>query len=57
MSRKIDEKVAKEQVFLIKESISMRKREIVDEIKALRENFRVKSIINPNGGGMSVFDT
>jgi LPS O-antigen subunit length determinant protein (WzzB/FepE family) len=55
MSRKIEEKIAKEHVFLIKESISMRKREIVDEIKALRENFRVKSTVNPNGGG--VFDT
>lgn len=42
-NRKTEERVAKEQVLMIKESLNMRKKEIVDEIKALRENFRVKN--------------
>lgn len=43
VQKKAEERVAREKVFQIKESISLRKREIVDELKALRENYRVKN--------------
>ena len=45
-SRKRAERVAKEQVYYIKDTINVRKKEIVNEIKALRENYRIKL----NGG-------
>ena len=41
-SRKKAERVAKEQVYHIKDTINVRKKEIVNEIKALRENYRIK---------------
>ena len=55
--RKIEEKVAKEQVSQIKEIIYFRKREIVEEIKAIRLNSKVKNGVNVSGSGLSVLDT
>ena len=58
-NRKKAEKVAKEQVYYIKDTINIRKKEIVNEIKALRENYRIKF----NGGSgnatsaMGTFDS
>lgn len=36
--------MAKERVHMIKDTIQMRKKEIVTEIKALRDNFKVQGI-------------
>jgi hypothetical protein len=42
--RKANERVAREKVQLIKDTLQLRKKEIVTEIKALRDNFKVKGI-------------
>jgi hypothetical protein len=42
--RKANERMAREKVHLIKDTIQLRKKEIVTEIKALRDNFKVKGI-------------
>ena len=42
--RKMNERVAREKVQLIKDTLQLRKKEIVTEIKALRDNFKVKGI-------------
>ena len=49
--------MAKEQVTQIRESIYYRKKEIVEEIKALRSNFRVKNAVAVGNQGLSVMDT
>lgn len=41
---KAKERMAKERVHMIKDTIQMRKKEIVTEIKALRDNFKVQGI-------------
>ena len=42
--RKANERMARERVHQIKDTIQLRKKEIVTEIKALRDNFKVKGI-------------
>ena len=57
-SRKKAEKVAKEQVYHIKDTIIVRQREIVNEIRALRENYRIKINGAQNGqSALNTFDT
>ena len=57
-SRKRAEQVAKEQVYHIKDTINIRKKEIVNEIKALRENYRIKVTGAVNStSGINAFET
>jgi hypothetical protein len=54
LERKKAERIAKEQVIHIKETINIRKKDIVNEIKALRENYRIK--VNGGINGTSVLN-